>query len=605
MSFSNKIIDYDLHDYIYNRVDQASQDGDIIPVIIRFNPNRFNTVWKGLASGTMIQLTEYNNDVLKNLKIDQIMRIITPTIQSREILEQSVPDVKMTEKNQHEGVQKQIHSNYIRIRTIDTTTKLDLTKTIRTELDAVSIRSLFDLFEKHPNIGKEFGIEYFERNREVELPPPPILEQQFVKMPENIPSSQIGVNPNVWSQGYKGSGVTIAVIDSGVDENHPDIKGKIRLKKDFTELGDNGEDVRDTTTHGTHVAGTIAGSGHASSGRYMGIAPEAQLIIGRVFYRTETGTVLTHKTRNQMSTISDAIVWAYENGADVISLSLGQLTPNNGQDEMSQTIDRIAEKGVVVVVAAGNFGRGSERGKRQPKTIGAPAASPNALTVGANLFDPSMNGYKVAEFSSIGPVEVSSDLTNPINIKPDIVAPGVDILAPLASGQNLSNGQIAQINGSAKNGSTPIYTNIVLEPSIQQFYTFKSGTSMATPIVSGSVALILDAFKKSKGITNDIQWQSERSKPIGNSRNVAQFVKEVIMETAQKLEREPEYDLANFEKSIVSGEGMILVDRCIDRILNYRPLENVVVPTELSSTKKIDDKRNLYYITPIDVKSFT
>ena len=189
------------------------------------------------------------------------------------------------------------------------------------------------------------------------------------------------------------------------------------------------------------------------------------------------------------------------------------------------------------------------------------------------LFEPAENKYKVAPFSSIGPVEISSNENDPVNIKPDVVAPGADIVA----------GRVAN-----KPFGGPIYTNRNLEPPLQQYYTFKSGTSMATPIVSGSIALLLEAYKRSHGINNEDQWKNEKLKPVENSKNLAHFIKTVIMQTAMMLDKELEYESLSSDKSVVFGTGFIQVDKCIERILGYYPpFREIIRPAETPSTRML------------------
>jgi subtilisin family serine protease len=158
-------------------------------------------------------------------------------------------------------------------------------------------------------VAKQLGIEYIERNRDV---------REYI----DYSAKQVGVDPYVWQFGYTGTGITVAVLDSGVDENHPDLKGKVKAKRDFTRTGIGDDDVRDTTGHGTHVASIIAGSGAASEGRFKGIAPDARLLIARVLSQG-TGTI---------DDIILAVTWAINNGTDIINMSLGTEVPNNGKD---------------------------------------------------------------------------------------------------------------------------------------------------------------------------------------------------------------------------------------------------------------------------------
>ncbi|GLZ30295.1 serine protease [Lentzea sp. NBRC 105346] len=229
---------------------------------------------------------------------------------------------------------------------------------------------------------------------------------------------QIGA-PAAWQAGYTGKGVKVAVIDTGYDRAHPDLKDVVVAEKDFT-----GEGVQDGNGHGTHVASTVAGQGV----RYRGVAPDARLVIGKALDNDGSGTE---------SDIIEAMEWAVESGARVVSMSLGSSSPSDGTDDMSLAVDNLSKKGVLFVIAAGNEGPGA--------SIGAPGAASSALTVGSVSKKDVMS-----EFSSRGPR--SGDYA----VKPDVVAPGEDITAARAGGG----------------------------------YVAYSGTSMATPHVAGAAALL-------------------------------------------------------------------------------------------------------------------
>ncbi|WP_030334905.1 S8 family serine peptidase [Micromonospora parva] len=243
---------------------------------------------------------------------------------------------------------------------------------------------------------------------------------------------QIGA-PAAWAAGRDGAGVTVAVLDTGVDATHPDLAGRIAEAQDFSDSGS----ARDGHGHGTHVAATIAGSGAASDGRRKGVAPGARLLVGKVLDDAGSG---------YSSSIIAGMEWAAHSGAKVVSMSLGG-DPTDGTDPMSQAVnDLTAETGALFVVAAGNSGAA--------RTVGAPGAASAALTVGA--VDRADN---LAEFSSRGPRLGDNGL------KPEITAPGVGIIAARAAGTAMG---------------TPV----------DDAYTTASGTSMATPHVAGAAAIL-------------------------------------------------------------------------------------------------------------------
>jgi subtilisin family serine protease len=244
-------------------------------------------------------------------------------------------------------------------------------------------------------------------------------------------TAQIGA-PQAWAEGDTGQGVDVAVLDTGVDTEHPDLAGRIAATQSFVA----DEDVQDRNGHGTHVASTIAGTGAASDGKERGVADGASLHIGKVLSNSGSG---------QDSWVLAGMEWAaVDQHAKVINMSLGSDAPSDGTDPMSEAVNRLsAETGALFVVAAGNVGA--------PDSIGSPGAADDALTVGAVDSTDS-----VAYFSSQGPRVGDGGL------KPEITAPGVDVLA--ARSQYATEGE----------GS----------------YQTLSGTSMATPHVSGAAALL-------------------------------------------------------------------------------------------------------------------
>jgi subtilisin family serine protease len=248
--------------------------------------------------------------------------------------------------------------------------------------------------------------------------------------------TQVGA-PQAWRDGETGKGVRVAVLDTGVDATHPDLAGKIVASMNFT--GVDGDTV-DRFGHGTHVAATIAGSGARSGGRYRGVAPDAQLIVGKVLGDDGFGTD---------SDLIAGMQWAAPQ-ARVVNLSLGA-DVTDGTDPVSTALDALtAQYGTLFVVAAGNSGPFGD-------SVGSPGAAATALTVGAvDATD------TVADFSSRGPQQGA------VSMKPEIVAPGVDIVSARAAGTDLG------------------------EP-IDQWYTRLSGTSMATPHVAGAAADLAQA----------------------------------------------------------------------------------------------------------------
>ncbi|WP_330466607.1 S8 family peptidase [Micromonospora zamorensis] len=238
--------------------------------------------------------------------------------------------------------------------------------------------------------------------------------------------------PDAWKAGWTGRGTTVAVLDTGADFTHPDLVGRVADRADFTAEGG---DAVDHNGHGTHVASTIAGTGAAARGQRRGVAPDAKLVIGKVLDDHGSGAD---------SGIIAGMEWA-ANRADVINMSLGGSDPDDGNDPLSLAVDGLSRStGALFVIAAGNSGG----------AISSPGSAASALTVGA--VD---RNDKLADFSSRGPL-VTSNVA-----KPELVAPGVDIVAARAAGTNLQD-------------------------PIDRYYEAISGTSMASPHVAGAAALL-------------------------------------------------------------------------------------------------------------------
>lgn len=209
---------------------------------------------------------------------------------------------------------------------------------------------------------------------------------------------QVGA-PAAWQAGQTGKGVTVAVLDSGIDADHPDLAGKVALAKDFTGLGT----VEDRNGHGTHVAATIAGN----NAKYRGVAPDAALAVGKV---------LDDEGQGQLDDIIEGMRWAaVEAKAKIVNLSLGG-APSDGNDPVSTVLNELSRKyGTLFVVASGNQGTA--------ESVSAPASADAALAVGSVT-----KSGVVSEFSSRGPRVGDAAL------KPEITAPGSDITAAQAGG---------------------------------------------------------------------------------------------------------------------------------------------------------------------------
>ncbi|MCX4551434.1 S8 family serine peptidase [Streptomyces sp. NBC_01387] len=239
--------------------------------------------------------------------------------------------------------------------------------------------------------------------------------------------------PEAWAEGYDGKGTKVAVLDTGVDAQHPDLVNRVAASKNFTDSST----TDDRHGHGTHTASTVGGSGAASDGREKGVAPGTSLLIGKVLNDSGSG---------DSSWIIAGMQWAVDQKADVVSMSLGNPAIGDCTDPLAEAAKQLSQNThTLFVIAAGNTGSATE-------TVSSPGCAPGVLTVGAVDHDDT-----TAPFSSRGPVAVTHTL------KPEISAPGVDILA-------------------AKAGGRGVYA-----------YQTMSGTSMATPHVAGAAAIVRQA----------------------------------------------------------------------------------------------------------------
>jgi serine protease AprX len=252
----------------------------------------------------------------------------------------------------------------------------------------------------------------------------------------------------VYRDGYSGKGITIALLDSGVDLRHPDLRNQVAYFQDFDE---GRISCYDNNGHGTHVAGILCGSGRLSRGKLSGMAPGAKLAVLKVLDGSGNGST------EQML---QALDWVRANYRTyrirLLNFSIGYL-PYAKLEEQKKLLDAIEElwdMGIMVVTASGNKGPA-----RQSVTV--PGISRKVLTVGACDDEIQLPANLKKGYSGKGPTKCCI-------VKPEVLAPGTRIL------------------------STGIQTT-------KEFgYVEKSGTSMATPIVCGAMAL---GFEKNSELT--------------------------------------------------------------------------------------------------------
>jgi serine protease AprX len=254
-----------------------------------------------------------------------------------------------------------------------------------------------------------------------------------------------------WDLGYTGKGIVVAILDTGVDDEHEFLRGKFVAGFDCSTpsaANDRETNPDDTDGHGTHVASIIMGTG-GSAGTYRGVAPDAKLVDVKVL--SAAGT-------NYDNQIIRGIDWVIANKAKynitIISMSVASTVDDrDGTSAISRAANRAVDYGITVVVAAGNDGPNAE-------TVCAPALADKVIAVAA-IDDQNTVGRsddRIADYSSRGPRKDGAQ-------KPDIAAPGSDII-----------GAEAAKTGQATNAIVRMW-----------------GTSMAAPHVAGVCALLLEA----------------------------------------------------------------------------------------------------------------
>lgn len=266
---------------------------------------------------------------------------------------------------------------------------------------------------------------------------PPLPVQPMLH--ESVPLLHV---PRLWDGGLRGSSVRVAIVDTGADGSHPDLIGRIAAHADFTGAGEH-----DDVGHGTHVAGIVAGSGTV----YRGVAPKASLVIAKAL----------SAAGGSEDAVLAAMSWASRQNIAVLNLSLGG--PGSPRSPLSREVDALTADGIIVCVAAGNAGPARA-------TISSPGDARGALTVGAT----DKTGA-LAFYSSRGPVAGARYR------KPDVVAIGGGVArgAACAYGAGIASARAAALAADP----------CVVPPR----YVRMSGTSMATPHVSGICALLVEA----------------------------------------------------------------------------------------------------------------
>ena len=267
---------------------------------------------------------------------------------------------------------------------------------------------------------------------------------------------------------WSGRRVGVAVIDSGL-EMSSEFQGRVTAFYDMTGGRTVATSAFDDYGHGTHVAGTIGGSGALSYNRdYRGLSPNVSFVILKVLDANGAGY-----TSDVIRAIDFAIANRTRLGIDVINLSLGHpIYEPAASDPLVQAVERASQAGIVVVAAAGNLGKNPTTGLQGYAGITSPGNAPSAITVGAVVSRETVTRAddRIAEYSSAGPTWYDA------LVKPDIVAPGHNIVA-----------------AAAKRGT--LYRNYPQLKAADSDYMRLSGTSMATAVASGVIVQMLEAHR--------------------------------------------------------------------------------------------------------------
>ena len=270
---------------------------------------------------------------------------------------------------------------------------------------------------------------------------------------------QIACTENIQKK-YRGKNISAAILDTGIFL-HPDFSGRIAVFHDFIHQK---KEPYDDCGHGTHVAGCLAGDGYLSDGRFCGIAPASHLIIGKILDKNGSGSI---------DIMITAMQWILENQKEynikILNISIG-FEDRVAEYKINKLIDLLEtawSRGILVVAAAGNKGPANQ-------SISPLGMSKNIVTVGCHDLNYTKEGVTLCEtYSGRGPSTHSLK-------KPDLVAPGTNIIS----------------------------TCYLCKRKGKQFidvYESKSGTSFATPLVSGAAALLLE--KKANLSPDEIKFR--------------------------------------------------------------------------------------------------
>jgi subtilisin family serine protease len=363
--------------------------------------------------------------------------------------------------------------------------------------------------------------------------PVPLLESLLVD------SAPLIETPEAWSLGYTGKGVKIAIVDSGIWEGHPELRGSVVASKSFVE----GEDATDLRGHGTHVAGIAAGRGAT----YRGVAFQASLINAKV---------LDKKGYGGLDQVMAGVMWAVkECGADIVNMSLGEkaflLIDIEAAIKFAKWMLDYTRMGVLFVAASGNV----ENGEKRLERISYPAIAPGVIAVGATD-----KKLRIADYSAIGSERIEKLLGE---VKPTLVAPGGSSVYEVHPREGIISTFPSYIDERSIGASR-----------IDRYHASLIGTSMAAPHVSGSLALLVEALEE-KGFRKERRYE---------------LVLGALAHSARQLEAgryEQGYGFINIGKALkILGKYSVKLpdERSIDGLRNYLRTKREEAVEALAST---------------------
>jgi subtilisin family serine protease len=495
---------------------ESKEDATKVPVLIVFSTEKtYSDFYDNLVKQAEQGFGQMSADqkVITGLPVGRFIEAVTAKVDAQTFDDALARDL-IGQQDEPSHFRAQSFKTDVENDAIPEIKALDAADTIKAEIPAALIKALGE-----NDVAKAQGIEFVE----------PIIEAF-----EDVEQSavQIGVQPNLRGIGLTGRDIKVAVLDTGVDEQHPDLQSQIIERKDTT-----GKGLGETTGHATHVASTILGTGAASNGKFSGIAPGARLFDIKVL----------HNGGGTNETIILGIEEGIKHNVDLMNLSLGTKKPSVA---LRKAVNKAVDAGIVMLVAAGNWQRDPQNptARLPDPTIGSPGDAEKVITVGA-----ANNRNEIGVFSSRGPVNVDPNPNSPLNDKPDVVSPGVNIIA--ARGVNRFTGQLTPFSA----GSDPAK---FLPAELQQYYTSKNGTSMATPVCAGLVGLMLEKYYADGG---------KREKRI--EQKLPLRVKAALMETATPL-TQPGLDKFDY------GRGFIEGPKALNKFLS----KTIVQPTPTPGT---------------------